>query len=96
VKRIIIFSTLFFDTLIASFSTLLFQIWKQDNQSKLCADPKLTKQKITYILTNPVALGLVEELEHYRLSSVRRMLVLTMSDHSRDYRYGAEEEYVMT
>jgi len=74
-----------------------YQIWKQDNQPKLCAHPKFTRQKIAYVHNNPVVSGFVDEPEHYRLSSasayrgdVSGPIKVEVID------FGVEEGYVLT
>jgi REP element-mobilizing transposase RayT len=51
-----------------------YQLWRQDNQPKVCFSPAFTVQKMDYIHNNPVAAGLVEKPEDYLYSSARAYL----------------------
>ena len=46
-----------------------YQLWQQNNHPKLCAHPKFTLGKITYIHNNPVVAGIVNNPEDYVYSS---------------------------
>jgi len=46
-----------------------YRIWKEDNQPRLIESEKFARQKLEYILNNPVKKGYVEKPEHWRWSS---------------------------
>ena len=74
-----------------------YQIWKQDNQPKLCAHPIFTRQKIAYIHNNPVVSGFVDEPEHYRLSSAAAYIGSDLGPLEVEIiDFGVEEGYVKT
>ena len=48
-----------------------FQFWQQDNHAEELLTNPFTEQKLNYLHRNPVEAGLVDEPEHYLLSSAR-------------------------
>jgi putative transposase len=48
-----------------------YQLWGQDNQPKECYSPGFIVQKLNYIHSNPVEVGLVDKTEDYLYSSAR-------------------------
>ena len=47
------------------------QFWQHDNHPVLLYSPDIIKGKLDYIHNNPVEMGIIDELWHYRYSSAR-------------------------
>jgi putative transposase len=48
-----------------------YQLWQEGSHPKLIQNDDMMRQKLTYMHTNPVVRGYVDEAVHWRYSSAR-------------------------